>query len=71
MKLRLPTTLAGQTTRVPDDLLILTVLESQMSEDAGGGGSSSFWRTINEIMVNVLPKPMSSANIPPARTRLS
>jgi hypothetical protein len=42
-----------------------------MSEDAGGGGSSSFWRTINEIMVNVLPKPMSSANIPPARTRLS
>jgi hypothetical protein len=53
---------------VPDDILILTVLESQMTEDADGGGSNSFWRTINEIMVNVLPKPMSSANIFPDRT---
>lgn len=63
----LPTTLAGQTTSVPADRLILTVLESHISLEVGGAGSNSFWRTTNEIIVRVLPKPISSANIPPIK----
>ena len=56
-------TLAGQTISEAEDFLIFKVFDSQRSETVGG--SSSNCLTIKAIIVKVLPKPISSAKIPP------
>lgn len=60
-------TLAGQTISVAEDFLIFKVLDNHRSEIVGG--SSSNCLTIRAIIVSVLPKPMSSAKMPPRDQR--
>ena len=63
-----PITLAGQTIRVADEALIEAFFDSHASGIALAPNSRCL--TISEIIVSVLPRPISSARMPPKEYKI-